>query len=105
MKKQTIYSNNDEITLLQKKINELEHKNKLLTNDLKIEKFPDSAIVYVIEDYDVNQEKIYKIGKTDDLNKRIKIYNTHSINYKYLHENLMSSDKYLFSKKFFIYLF
>jgi FtsZ-binding cell division protein ZapB len=35
MKKQTIYSNNDEITLLQKKINELEHKNKLLTNDLK----------------------------------------------------------------------
>ena len=82
MRKQTIYSNNDEITLLQKKINELEHKNKLLKNDLKIEKFPDGAIVYVVEDYDVNQEKIYKIGKTDDLNKRIKIYNTHSIHNK-----------------------
>ena len=31
--------------------------------------------------------------------------NHYLYNYKYLHENLMSSDKYLFSKKFFIYLF
>ena len=82
MRKSSIYSNNDEITLLQKKINELEHQNKLLKNDLKIEKFPDGAIVYVIEDYDINQEIIYKIGKTDDMNKRIKIYNTHSIHNK-----------------------
>jgi len=49
---------------------------------MKIEKFPNGAIVYVIEDYDVNQEIIYKIGKTDDMNKRIKIYNTHSIHNK-----------------------
>jgi len=34
-----------------KKINELEKKNKLLQNDLKIEKFPDGAMVYIIEDY------------------------------------------------------
>ena len=74
MRRSSIYSNNDEITLLQKKINELEHQNKLLKNDMKIEKFPEGAIVYVVEDYDVNQEIIYKIGKTDDMNKRIKIY-------------------------------
>ena len=49
---------------------------------MKIEKFPDGAIVYVVEDYDINQEIIYKIGKTDDMNKRIKIYNTHSIHNK-----------------------
>ena len=82
MRRSSIYSNNDEITLLQKKINELEHQNKLLKNDMKIEKFPEGAIVYVVEDYDVNQEIIYKIGKTDDMNKRIKIYNTHSIHNK-----------------------
>jgi prophage antirepressor-like protein len=82
MRRSSIYSNNDEITLLQKKINELEYQNKLLKNDMKIEKFPDGAIVYVVEDYDVNQELIYKIGKTDDINKRIKIYNTHSIHNK-----------------------
>jgi prophage antirepressor-like protein len=82
MRHSSIYSNNDEITLLQKKINELEYQNKLLKNDLKIEKFPDGAIVYVIENYDINKEIIYKIGKTDDMNKRIKIYNTHSIHNK-----------------------
>jgi prophage antirepressor-like protein len=82
MRKNKLYSNNDEITLLQKKINELEHQNKLLKNDMKIEKFPEGAIVYVVEDFDINQEIIYKIGKTDDMNKRIKIYNTHSIHNK-----------------------
>ena len=60
MRRSSIYSNNDEITLLQKKINELEHQNKLLKNDMKIEKFPDGAIVYVVEDYDIIQEIIYK---------------------------------------------
>jgi hypothetical protein len=61
MRRSSIYSNNDEITLLQKKINELEHQNKLLKNNMKIEKFPEGAIVYVVEDYDINQEIIYKI--------------------------------------------
>jgi len=82
MRKSNIFSNNDEITLLQKKINDLEHQNKLLKNDLKLEKFPEGGIVYVVEDYDVNENIIYKIGKTDDMNKRIKIFNTHSIHNK-----------------------
>ena len=82
MRRSSIYSNNEEVTLLQKKINELEHQNKLLKNDLKLEKFPEGAIVYVVEDYDIDKNIIYKIGKTDDMNKRIKIYNTHSIHNK-----------------------
>ncbi len=58
------------------------YKKKLLKNDLKLEKFPEGAIVYVVEDYDIDKNIIYKIGKTDDLNKKIKIYNTHSIHNK-----------------------
>jgi hypothetical protein len=59
------------------------HQNKLLKTNMKIEKFP-GGVVYVVEDYDINQEIIYKIGKTDDMNKRIKIYNTHSIHNKHV---------------------
>ena len=80
--KKNIFSSDEDITKLLEKINELETKNKLLQNDLKLEKFPDGAIVYVVEDYDINGEIYYKIGKTDDMNKRIKIYNTHSIHNK-----------------------
>jgi prophage antirepressor-like protein len=60
MRRSSIYSNNEEVTQLQKKINELEHQNKLLKNDLKLEKFPEGAIVYVVEDYDVDKNIIYK---------------------------------------------
>lgn len=49
---------------------------------MKLEKFPDGAMIYVVEDYDVDNNIYYKIGKTDDMNKRIKIYNTHSIHNK-----------------------
>jgi len=67
------------ITKELKKINELETKNKLLQNDVKFEKFPEGAMVYVIEDIDFNGEIYYRIGKTDNMNKQINIYNTHSI--------------------------
>ena len=69
------------ITKELKKINELETKNKLLQNDVKLEKFP-GAMVYVIEDIDFNGEIYYRIGKTDNMNKRINIHNTHSIHNK-----------------------
>jgi len=82
LRKQNIMSSDSKINKLLKKINELEQKNKLLENDLKLEKFPEGAVVYVIEDIDVDNQKYYKIGKTDDMNKRIKIYNTHSIHNK-----------------------
>ena len=82
LRKKDIKTTDTEITLLLKKISELENKNKLLQNDLKQEKFPEGAMVYVIEDFDIDNEVYYKIGKTDDMNKRIKVYNTHSIHNK-----------------------
>jgi len=82
LRKKNISTTDEEINTLLKKINELETKNKLLENDMKLEKFPDGAMVYVIEDYDIDKQVFYKIGKTDNMNKRIKIYNTHSIHKK-----------------------
>ncbi len=82
IRQNNIFSTDSEITKLQKKINELEKKNKVLLNDLKVEKFPQSAMVYVVEEYDTDNEIYYRLGKTNDMNKRIKIYNTHSIHNK-----------------------
>lgn len=84
IRQNNIFSTDSEITKLQKEINELERKNKVLLNDLKVEKFPEGAMVYVVEEYDNqnNNELYYKLGKTDDMNKRIKIYNTHSLHNK-----------------------
>jgi prophage antirepressor-like protein len=82
IRQNNIFSTDNDITKLQKKINELEKKNKILLNDMKVEKFPDGAMVYVVEEYDENNELYYKLGKTDDMNKRIKVYNTHSLHNK-----------------------
>lgn len=82
LRKKEIFSKDENINNLLKKINELERMNKLLQNDLKIEKFPDGALVYIIEDYDIDGEIYYRLGKTTDMNKRIGIYNTHSIHNK-----------------------
>ena len=82
LRKQNLFSKDKDITKLLKKINELETKNKLLQNDLKLEKFPEGAMVYVIEEIDTDGEIYYKIGKTDNMNKRIGIHNTHSIHNK-----------------------
>jgi len=82
IRQNNVFPNDGEITKLLKKINELETKNKLLLNDLKIEKFPDGAIVYITEEYDIDGNIMYKLGKTDNLNKRIKVHNTHTIHNK-----------------------
>ena len=82
LRKKNIVTTDIEINKLLQKISELESKNKLLQNDLKLEKFPEGGIVYVIEYIDTDGEIYYKIGKTDNMNKRIGIYNTHSIHNK-----------------------
>lgn len=82
MRQNNFFSTNTEITKLQKKITDLEINNKLLQNDIKLEKFPDGAMVYIVEDFDIDYQIYYKLGKTTDMNKRIKIYNTHSIHKK-----------------------
>jgi len=82
LRKKNIDTTDEEINKLLQKINELEKHNKILQNDLKLEKFPEGAMVYVVKDYDLDGTLCYKIGKTNDMNKRIKIYNTHSIHKK-----------------------
>ena len=61
-----------------KKINFLEKQNNKLKNELKIEKYPNGSLVYIV-DYTDEQENIYRLGKTDNMTKRKKIYNTHTI--------------------------
>jgi prophage antirepressor-like protein len=82
LKQQNIFSSDEDITKLLKKINDLKAKNKLLQNDLKLEKFHEGEIIYVIEETDIDGETYYRIGKTDNMNKRIQIHNTHSIHNK-----------------------
>ena len=66
---------------LLEKINYLEKQNKLMINDLKKEKYPNGAVVYIIDYGDEpNYEKdVYRLGSTDDMNKRKKIYDTHTL--------------------------
>ena len=50
---------------LLEKINDLEKRNKIMTNDMKKEKFPDGALVYIIDysDEDTSVDGIFKLGK------------------------------------------
>ena len=72
------------------KINYLEKQNKLMINDLKKEKYPNGALVYIVDysDEDTKVGGIYRIGKTDNMTTRKKIYDTHMLHnrkvvYKY----------------------
>lgn len=83
----------DKLELLDK-INYLEKQNKQMVNDLKKNKYPDGALVYVIDysDEDNSVDGIYRIGKTDNMTTRKKIYDTHTLHskkvvYKYFTEN------------------
>jgi prophage antirepressor-like protein len=67
-----------DINEIMKKINFLEKQNNKLKNELKVEKFPEGLLVYIV-DYTDEQENMYRLGKTDDMKKRKKIYNTHTI--------------------------
>jgi prophage antirepressor-like protein len=68
----------NEINDIMKKINYLEKQNGKLKNELKIENYPNGSLVYIV-DYTDEQENIYRLGKTDNMTKRKKIYNTHTI--------------------------
>ena len=69
---------------LLEKINDLEKRNKIMTNDMKKEKFPDGALVYIIDysDEDTTVVGIFKLGKTNNLKKRKSIYDTHMLHKK-----------------------
>jgi hypothetical protein len=59
------------------KINLLEYENAKLKLELRKDKFPSGGLVYVI-DFSENGIDIYRIGMTDNMKKRKKIYDTHS---------------------------
>jgi len=61
-----------------KKINYLTKENKKLKNDLKKDVYPHGGMVYAI-DYSDEEEEVYRIGMTDDMNLRKQIYDTHSL--------------------------
>ena len=52
-----------------------------MRNDLKTDKYPNGALVYVL-DYSDENEEVYKLGKTDDMKQRKKIYDTHMLHKK-----------------------
>jgi len=56
LRQQNIFSPDKDIINLLQKINDLENKNKILLNNLKLDKFPESGIVYVTEEIDENKE-------------------------------------------------
>jgi len=66
------------INKIMEKINFLEKQNNKLKNELKIEKFPNGSLVYIV-DYTDEQKNMYRLGKSDNMDKRKKIYNTHTI--------------------------
>ena len=60
------------------KINNLEKDNNIMKNDMKKEKFPKGGLVYIV-DYTDELEDTYRLGSTDNMNKRKKIYDTRKI--------------------------
>ena len=66
---------------LNKKIKILEKNNKILKTNMTKHKYPRGTHIYIIED-----DNKYKIGYTDDLEKRLQTYNTgkaDKLNYVY----------------------
>ena len=60
------------------KLNYFIEENKLMKNDLKKNKFPNGAVIYVV-DFSTKYEYIYRLGKTDNMKKRKQIYDTHML--------------------------
>lgn len=67
-----------EITELMDKINFIQKENENMKKELKKEKYPDGGLIYTI-DYSDNEQEIYRIGMTGNMNTRKKIYDTHSL--------------------------
>ena len=59
-------------------INKLTKQNEKMKKELKKDKYPDGGVVYVLC-YEENGVKAYRIGISNNLQKRNKTHNTHSI--------------------------
>lgn len=67
-----------ETTKLMDEINVLKKELKKVKDDLKIEKYPEGALFYVV-DYSEDNNEIYRIGISDDMKQRKNIYDTHML--------------------------
>lgn len=67
------------ISELIKKVDLLEKSNKVLNNDLKKDKFPKGAMVYVIDYSNDVDKNVFRIGVTCDMKKRKQVYDTHTL--------------------------
>lgn len=63
---------------ISRQITHLEKVEQQLKRDLKKEKFPKGGAFYVIN-YSTDNEEIYRIGITSDMNFRKKVHDTHSL--------------------------
>lgn len=74
---------NEKGNLLEKN-NYLNEQTKKMKIDMKKTKYPEGALVYVIDysDEDKNVEGIFRIGKTNNLKNRKLIYDTHMLHNK-----------------------
>lgn len=71
----------EEIVALKKRIAYLEKQRCKVNSDCKKQSFPKGGIVYVV-DYSTKYDSIYRLGRTADMNKRKKIYDTHTLHNK-----------------------
>lgn len=61
---------------LQNQLNALKTEyNKLISSSCKIDKYRDGGFVYIITLEYVNGKAVYKLGSTDDLHERLRLYN------------------------------
>ncbi len=68
----------DKINYLTKENEKIKRENVKMRGDLKKETFPTGGLVYVI-DYSAEDHEVYRIGKTNDMRSRKKIYDTHTL--------------------------
>jgi prophage antirepressor-like protein len=63
---------------LMTKLQNITKKYETIKKDLTKEKFPKGAMIYFV-DYSTDNEEIYRLGMTTDMNKRKQLYNTHTL--------------------------
>lgn len=67
-------SEKKELDTLNEKLNEYKKRIKVLEHNQKKEKYPEGGYIYIIQP--ANIDKLFKVGKTDKLSKRLNTYNT-----------------------------
>ena len=68
----------------------VDKENEKLKRNLKKEKFPKGGLVYAV-DYSTDEQESYRIGKTDDMNKRKQVIDTHTLDNHYVPYYILTS--------------